>query len=243
MALAVVQRAPHDFFRGATMQWYWRIAALISVIFVASCGDSSNVESDEPAREQQPADWVLTGGRILTVDDQTPWAEAVAMRDGEFVFVGDGAGVEAFVGDATRKVDLSGRLVLPGLIDAHTHPAYVELEQFGAALPETSPEELLEAVQAYAESHPDDDWIRLCCWPSQFYVRGVDGPHKRDLDAIVADRPVWITSLPWHSYWLNSKALGKAHGLGQGRSRLAAFHARLRGRSRCSSGGCARVSG
>jgi predicted amidohydrolase YtcJ len=189
------------------MQWYVRITALASLIFVASCGDSSSSQPDEYANEQQPADWVLTGGRIFTVDDRNPWAEAVAMRGGEFVFVGDGPGVEAFVGEATRTVDLSGRLVLPGLIDAHTHPAYVELEQFGAALPETSPEELLEAVGAYAESHPDDDWIRLCCWPSQFYVRGKEGPHKRELDAIVPDRPVWITSLPWHSYWLNSKAL------------------------------------
>jgi predicted amidohydrolase YtcJ len=189
------------------MQCDWRVAILASLIFVTSCGDSAKVESDELAREQQPADWVLTGGRIFTVDDRNPWAEAVAIADGEFVFVGDETGVEAFVGDTTRTADLAGRLVLPGLIDAHTHPAYVDLEQFGAALPESSPEELLEAVEAYAESHPDDDWIRLCCWPSQFYVRGKEGPHRRDLDAIVPDRPVWITSLPWHSYWLNSKAL------------------------------------
>ena len=189
------------------MQWYWRITALASLVFVASCGDSSSIQPDECADEQQPAEWVLTGGRVFTVDDRNPWAEAVAIRGGEFVFVGDEAGVAAFVGDTTRTVDISGRLVLPGLIDAHTHPAYVELEQYGAVLPDTSPEDLLKAVADYAESHPDDDWIRLCCWPNHFYVRGVGGPRKRELDAIVPDRPVWITSLAWHSYWLNSKAL------------------------------------
>jgi predicted amidohydrolase YtcJ len=189
------------------MSWYWRITLSVSIAFLTSCDNGSNVADGTPLGERQPADWVLTGGRIYTVDDQNPWAEAVAIRGDSFVFVGDAIGARAFVGDATRTIDLSGRLVLPGLIDAHTHPGYVELEQYGATLPETSPEALLQAVADYAASHPGDDWIRLCCWPSQFYVRGKQGPHRRDLDAIVPDRPVWITSVPWHSYWLNSKAL------------------------------------
>jgi predicted acyl esterase len=74
------------------MQWYWRIMALASLVFVASCGDSSSPQRDGGAEAQQPADWVLTGGRIFTVDDRNPWAEAVAIRGGEFVFVGDEAG-------------------------------------------------------------------------------------------------------------------------------------------------------
>lgn len=189
------------------MQWCWRIALALPIAFLTSCDGVSSTGQDAPSEVQRPADWVLTGGRIYTVDDQNPWAQAVAIRDGQFVFVGDDAGTAPFIGDATRTTELSGRLVLPGLIDAHTHPGYIELEQYGASLPETSPEDLLKAIADYAGSHPDGDWIRLCCWPSEFYVRGNRGPHRRDLDAIVPDRPVWITSLPWHSYWLNSKAL------------------------------------
>jgi predicted amidohydrolase YtcJ len=189
------------------MKWYRRVAVVLSIASLVSCDGVSETQQDESLAEWQPADWVLTGGRFYTVADQRPWAQAVAIRDGQFVFVGDAAGARAFIGEMTRTADLSGRLVLPGLIDAHTHPGYVELERYGTTLPDTGHEDILKAVADYAESHPDDDWIRLCCWPSHFYVRGKQGPHKRDLDAIVPDRPVWITSVPWHSYWLNSKAL------------------------------------
>ncbi|MBW2541834.1 MAG: amidohydrolase, partial [Deltaproteobacteria bacterium] len=114
---------------------------------------------------------------------------------------------EQYIDDSTERIDLAGRFVIPGLIDGHTHPGYIDLERYGPPLPETSREELLDAVKEYADSHPGEGWIRLCCWPNHLYVNGRDGPHKRDLDAIVPDRPVWITSAIWHSSWLNSKGL------------------------------------
>jgi hypothetical protein len=155
------------------------------------------------------ADWVLTGGRFFTVDDRQPWAEAVAIKDGKFVYVGDDAGVAALVAPSTRRTDLAGRLVLPGFVDAHTHPGYINLERYGAELPQTNPEEFFSAIKEYADSHPDEEWIRLCCWPNSWYVSGKEGPHKKDLDAVVPDRPVWITAEAWHSSWLNSAGLEK----------------------------------
>ena len=65
------------------------------------------------------AELVLTNGRIYTVDAEQPWAEAVAIEDGRFVFVGSTNEVRAFVDDETSEVDLGGRLVLPGLVDAY----------------------------------------------------------------------------------------------------------------------------
>lgn len=159
------------------------------------------------AESKPGADMVLTNANIYTVDEDKSWVEAVAIKDGRFVYVGESEGVEQYVGEATRTVDLAGRLVLPGLIDGHTHPGYIGVERFGPRLPTTSQEEMLAAVKAYSDANPGTGWIRMCCWSPRDYVSGQDGPHKRDLDGIVADRPVWINSRSWHSYWLNTKGL------------------------------------
>ncbi len=153
------------------------------------------------------ADAVYTNGKIYTVNEDQPWAEAVAIKDGRFVYVGNDAGVTPFIGPSTQKAELAGRLVIPGIVDGHTHPGYNGAERFGTTLPATNPEDFLKAVQDYSESHPGDDMIRLCCWANNWYVSGKEGPHKEVLDAVVADRPVWINAGMWHSAWLNSKAL------------------------------------
>jgi hypothetical protein len=173
-----------------------------AVILLALCGSASA----DPA-PVQVADLVLTGGRIYTEDARAPWAQAVAIKDKRFVYVGDAAGAEQHAGKTTRRIDLGGKLVLPGLIDGHTHPGMMGIERYGPALPQKSHEELLAAVKAYADSAPEGEWIRMCCWPEFRDVHGMDGPHKRELDAIVPDRPLWITSSSFHSFWLNSKAL------------------------------------
>ena len=157
---------------------------------------------------QAVADIVLTNARVYTVDEDMPWAEAVAIKDGRFIYVGEDESAEQFVGESTKRVNLAGRFVIPGLIDGHTHPGLVGVERFGPPpLPQTSRDDLLAAVKEYADANPGTGWIRMCCFPPRIYVSGTDGPNKRDLDAIVPDRPVWIHSRSWHSYWLNSKGL------------------------------------
>ena len=153
------------------MRSYFWIAISLSLASIVSCGPSEEIEQQRGLHDQEGADWVLTGGRIYTVADERPWAEAVAIKDGRFIYVGDDAGAEPFVSGSTRSSDLAGRIVIPGMIDSHTHPGYIDLERYGAPLPETSHEEILSAVESYASGHPNDDWIRLCCWPNCLYVR------------------------------------------------------------------------
>lgn len=69
-----------------------------------------------------PAELVLTNARIVTEDARQPTAQALAITGGKLVFVGSNAGARAYVGPATRTEDAGGRLVLPGLVDAHIHP-------------------------------------------------------------------------------------------------------------------------
>src|SRR5437867_11094710 len=77
----------------------------------------------------KPADLVLTGGVVITLDPAHPRASAVAVRDGRIVAVGDEAQVKRLIAPTTKRIDLAGRAVVPGLTDAHVH-----VEGIGAAL-------------------------------------------------------------------------------------------------------------
>jgi len=183
------------------MNWnkYALILAL-SGFLIASCTSGGD------AGDQEAADLILSGAKIFTSNKQQPWAEAVAVKNGRFIYVGDSAGVSKYRSDSTHSVDLDGRLVIPGLVDSHAHPGYIDVEQYGD-ISETNEQDMLAAVKTYADEHPDEEWLRLCCWPVALYVKGNQGPDKRILDAVVPDRPVWFVSEWWHSGWLNSKAL------------------------------------
>jgi predicted amidohydrolase YtcJ len=69
----------------------------------------------------QPADLVLRGGRVITVDKDWRIAQAVAIRDGRFLAVGDDAAIAGHIGPNTQVIELAGRTVVPGLIDSHLH--------------------------------------------------------------------------------------------------------------------------
>ncbi len=178
---------------------YSWLTALLTVL-ITSCHFTSDSSTEETA------DMILTGAKIFTSDKQQPWAEAVAIKDGKFIYVGNEAGASKYRSKSTRSTDLKGRLVIPGMIDAHAHPGYIDVEHYGD-ISETSREEMLAAVKKFADDHPDDEYLRLCCWPIDMYVHGAAGPNKAELDVIVPDRPVWFVSEAWHDRWLNSKAL------------------------------------
>lgn len=175
-----------------------RFIVLAVSALVAACGQ-------EPATES--TDWVLTNGRIYTVDEDRPWAEAVVIRDGVFAYVGDDAGAQAFVGDSAKATDLRGRMVIPGIVDAHTHPGQIDLTRYEATFDADTREEFMAELEAYARENAGEGWLHGCCWPVQEFVDGDEGPDRRELDPIFPDRPVWLKSSGGHSFWLNSQAL------------------------------------
>ena len=67
------------------------------------------------------ADYVFTNAKVYTVNEEQPWAEAVAVQGNKIVYVGDNAGAAALVGEGTEQIDLKGRMVMPGFVDAHLH--------------------------------------------------------------------------------------------------------------------------
>src|SRR5262245_26850379 len=75
----------------------------------------------------QPADLVLRGGRVITVDKDWRIAQAVTIRDGRFLAVGDDAAIAGHIGPSTQVIELAGRTVVPGLIDSHLHQLFAGL--------------------------------------------------------------------------------------------------------------------
>ena len=166
-------------------------------------------KTSTPARAGAEASTVYRNGRIYTVNEAQPWAEAVAIKDGKFLVVGSNADVKAVTGGATEVVDLGGRMAMPGLIDVHVHP--LSVAQNWANLKIESPgnaDAILEQLRRYVEANPDVAMIRGEKW--NLGVFPDDSPRKELLDEIVPDRPVYLMSQTGHSAWVNSKALEMA---------------------------------
>ena len=153
-----------------------------------------------------PADLVLTGGHVHTVDAAQPRAEAVAVRGERIVAVGSAADVRALMGPRTRVVDLAGRLLLPGFQDAHIHPISAGVDRLQCDVREARGRAgVLDMIRAYVAARPDDDWIIGSGWYMADFENGT--PRREDLDAIVPDRPAFFPNRDGHSAWVNSKAL------------------------------------
>ena len=156
--------------------------------------------------DPNPADLLLTGGAVYTVDDARSVHEAVAVKDGRVAAVGSATELAHLAGSTTRVVDLEGRTVLPGFQDAHLHPLDGGLLAIVCNLHETeAAAECLEVIGRYAAGHPERDWITGDGWSMDFFPGG--NPDKEHLDAVVADRPVYLENRDGHTAWVNSRAL------------------------------------
>ncbi len=175
-----------------------------------SAEQSSSTASSEVASEAKTgtATIVLRGGTVHTMDTSHSTATAVALEDEKIVYVGDDAGVEAFVGEQTQIVELDGKMVLPGFIDSHIHPAsgwVTDMYQCNLFDVEATEEAYLATIKEFAAANPDLPVIIGARF--QINAFGEATPTKEMLDAIVSDRPVYISDTSGHAFWVNSKTL------------------------------------
>lgn len=180
-------------------------------LILTGCGQrdaaTSAPAADQPAAGGLAADLVLRNGAVYTVDAARSWAQAVAVKDGKIVFVGRDADLGDRIGAATQVVDLKGRMLMPGMQDAHIHPISGGIEASACDLNgKRSADEYIAAIKAYADAHPDEPWILGGGWLMSAFGPGAM-PAKELLDAVVPDRPVYLTSTDGHTTWVNSKAL------------------------------------
>jgi predicted amidohydrolase YtcJ len=156
--------------------------------------------------DPNPADLLLTGGSVHTVDDAGTVAEAVAVKDGRIAVVGRASELAELAGPGTRVIELEGQTVLPAFQDAHLHPLDGGLLAVVCNLHETySADECLDVISRYAAEHPEREWITGDGWSMDFFEGG--NPDKERLDAVVPDRPVYLENRDGHTAWVNSRAL------------------------------------
>jgi predicted amidohydrolase YtcJ len=158
------------------------------------------------AERTSPADLILHHGRVWTAEADRPWAEALAIRDGRIAEVGSSADVLRRRGPHTAILDIGGRLVLPGFVDAHLHllEGAISLQQVDVS-EDATVEATLARIRAFAADHAGGPWVLGQGWLYGTFPGGL--PNRAQLDAAVPDRPAFISCYDGHTGWANSKAL------------------------------------
>lgn len=151
---------------------------------------------------------LLVTGRIFTADQQHPWADALAARDGTIVKVGTVDDARAALADDAVHLDAGDGVVIPGFVDGHAH-----LLNNGAALtraalrPCTTLEQIQSALRVWADANPDAPRVMGVGWTFSAVPGGK--PTRHMLDTIIDDRPVYLDASDLHSVWCNSAALAE----------------------------------
>lgn len=172
------------------------------------CGGICGLMAAAPAATMaaQVSDVVFRHGAVYTVENDQPWAEAVAVRGDRIVYVGTEAGVSEYIGKRTRVVDLAGGMLLPGFIDSHAHITASEtLEDAALTFRGEPPQVVVAALKRYVEGHPNDRIIRGSGWIYEAFA--TEGPTKELIDPFIPDRPAVLKAIDGHHMWVNSKAL------------------------------------
>lgn len=174
-------------------------ATIIAIsLLISAC--SANKEPETTA------DFVFINAKVFTLDDGLPWAEAVAIQGDTILYVGSASLADAFVGKATKRIDLDGQLMLPGFIDTHVHPvaggAYAKALSLDTS---GSVDGWIDAIAEYATANPGQEILFGYGFLATTF--GPVGPTRELIDAVVPDRPVLIMDEGFHAAWANSAAL------------------------------------
>ncbi|MEO8060663.1 MAG: amidohydrolase [Burkholderiales bacterium] len=180
------------------------LAALALAAVVGGCGGGDSGEG--------PADTVLRNGHVVTLDANDSERQGVVVRNGKIVFVGSDAGVEKWISPTTQVIDLGGRMLMPGFVDAHLHTLAGgrALLLCDLAYAPLSHAQMRAGIQACLDASADkepDTWLEVVNW-DRFSTSAIDGdPTKAVLDALTTQRPIVVTSSDFHAVLANSRAL------------------------------------
>ena len=158
------------------------------------------------------ADLLLVNGRIYTQNPDQAWVEAIAIRDGKIEALGSTEELQARQDGKTRLIDLGGKMVMPGINEAHSHPVWGGLKHlFQCNFPFTvTPDVLAETLKACV-ARSETLWIQGGQWDSDFFKTHKIASPRQWLDAVSGDKAIVLTDDTGHNAWVNSKALSLLH--------------------------------
>jgi predicted amidohydrolase YtcJ len=188
-----------------------KTVSFLALVVLLSLGmPATNIAQNAQGEKLHPADTILVHGKVYTENATQPWAQAVAIRGEKIVAVGDDAEIEKLRGPVTNVIDAGGKLVLPGFVDCHIHFMEGSISLGQANLEGAkNPADIQHILREYAEKHPGDGWILGAGW--NYAMFGDENlPHKKYLDELFLDRPVFLVGYDGHTSWANSKALALA---------------------------------
>ena len=185
---------------------FFTLGALFVAGFSASCGTGER-------SVQEPADLVLRGGRIVTLDDKLLEAEALAARGGRIVAIGTQADIAPYVGPSTQVIELNTAFAMPGFIEGHGHFTGIGENKMNLDLARTTSwDEIVQVVARAVENAKPGQWIVGRGWHQEKWTSvpapNVEGfPVHDSLDKVSPDNPVVLTHASGHASFVNAKSL------------------------------------
>lgn len=179
-----------------------KIVVVLIAIVVFSCSE-----------QQTPADMIISGGTIYTVDETNPTVEAVAVSSGKIVFAGTAAGVEKYKGDQTKMIDLNGQTMTPGFIESHGHIMGLGYNELNLDLMDTkSWDEIVSRVKEAVDKAQPGEWIVGRGWHQDKWDKKpekmVNGFQTHEqLSEVSPDNPVYLGHASGHAGFANAKAM------------------------------------
>ncbi|MFT5137970.1 MAG: putative amidohydrolase YtcJ [Arenicella sp.] len=189
---------------------------IVLMLVLQACNDNSQSQTKpDDSQALDPAATIYTNGDIVTMDTQGPTAQAVAIRDGKIIAVGDRKEVQALAGNNTQLIDLDGGTLLPGFIDAHGHITYTALNLAAANV--SSPPvgtankvaDVVELLKVHAANTEPESWVIGWGYDDSLLA---EKRHltRADLDQVSTTRPVAIRHVSGHFVSCNTPCLAVA---------------------------------
>jgi len=188
---------------------------IVLVSFLGALAASPAAAQNLPPEVIRYADTVFYNGKVATADARFTMTKAVAVRDGKILKIGEDAAILPLAGPNTRKIDLRGKTLIPGIIDTHTHLHEYALDNYAKEvnpklaevfLVGRSKEDLLEQIKEAAAKAPPGEWLRFRLKPRAIADEFFYTLTRSDLDKVVSHTPTMVHVTDTRAM-ANSKAL------------------------------------
>lgn len=198
--------------KGMTDMRNWKLLSFCSFFFLMSLILFGLIKTHfirrmSASSQEETADLILLNGNIYTVHPKLPQAQAIAVRGDRIIFVGTNEAALKFKGSKSEIVEMDGKTVIPGLIDAHAHfiglgeslqrLSFVETRSF---------DEIVAQVRQKAATTPRGDWILGRGWDQTHWLVK-EFPRHQELSAVSPSNPVWLTRVDGHAAIANAEAM------------------------------------